>query len=82
MAADDPGIPGRADPGNRMEVVMTGSKQPKIESETKTLSEESLNQVAGGIIAVMPAATSAVQQKAIIAVKPQQVVCDGSVKPV
>jgi hypothetical protein len=63
-----------------MEVVMTSSKQPK--TETKVLSEESLSQVAGGIIAVMPAGTSAVQQKAIIAVKPQQVVGDGSVKPV
>jgi hypothetical protein len=59
---------------------MTSSKQPK--TETEALSEESLSQVAGGIIAVMPAETSAVQQKAIIAVKPQQVVGDGSVKPV
>jgi hypothetical protein len=62
-----------------MEVIMTGSKQQKIETETKALSEESLQQVSGGCFP--PIGTSAVQERAIIAVKPQQVMGDGSVKP-
>ena len=57
---------------------MTGSKQQKIETETKALSEQSLNEVSGGCF---PPIGTAVQNKAIIAVKPQQVMGDGSVKP-
>ena len=44
---------------------MTSSKQQKAETETNELSEQSLNQVQGGIIAVMP----------------QRAIGDGSVKP-
>ena len=58
---------------------MTGSKQQKLETETKALSEESLSQVTGGCFP--PIGTSAAQQRAIIAIKPQQVMGDGSVKP-
>lgn len=58
---------------------MTSSKQPKIETETKPLSEEQLRQVQGGLLPAMEA--SAAQQRAIIAIKPQQVMGDGSVKP-
>jgi bacteriocin-like protein len=57
-----------------MEVTMTRSKQQIRETETRELSETELNEVTGGIIAVL-------QQKSIIAVAPQRVLCDGSVKP-
>ncbi len=57
---------------------MTGSKQPKTETQSQELSQPELSEVAGGIIAVLP---QTVQNKAIIAVKPQQVMGDGSVKP-
>ncbi len=58
---------------------MTCSKQPKIEAEAQELSQPELSEVTGGIIAVLP---QNAQNKAIIAVKPQQVMGDGSVKPV
>jgi bacteriocin-like protein len=52
---------------------MTRSKQQIRETETRELSETELNEVTGGIIAVL-------QQKSIIAVAPQRALCDGSVK--
>jgi hypothetical protein len=57
-----------------MEVTMTRAKQQIRETESRELSEAELSQVSAGIIAVL-------QQKAIIAIKPQAVLCDGSVKP-
>jgi hypothetical protein len=58
--------PGRVKP-NRMEIIMTASKQQKNETKTAELSEAELRQVSGGIIAVL-------QQKSQM--------CDGSVRPV
>ena len=54
---------------------MTRQKQQIRETESRELSETELNEVTGGIIAVL-------QQKSIIAVAPQRALCDGSVKPV
>jgi hypothetical protein len=57
---------------------MTRAKQQSRETKTQELSQPELNEVTGGIIAVLP---QNAQNKAIIAVKPQQVTGDGSVKP-
>jgi hypothetical protein len=61
-----------------MEVAMTRQKQVP-ETESRELSEVELSQVSAGLLpAVKP---SAVQQRGIIAIQPQAVLCDGSVKP-
>jgi hypothetical protein len=80
LALDGPDIPGRVDLDHRMEVAMTRQKQPIHETESRELSEVELNQVSAGLLpAVMP---SPAQQRGIIAIQPQAVLCDGSVKPV